>query len=307
MAPDVLLHLIEPGDWRAALADGAVRPPSLDAVGFVHLSDPGPGAPAGPGAVPGPARPGAARRRSGAADRPGALRGRAPADPGGMLFPHLYGPLPTSAVVAVVPYRPPVPPVLPAPDDRLGRTLALYDVPAGAARGRRRRRPGRCRGAGSRLHAHSRDNNRLLLTTPVDAATIEAAADDVAGNAGWPHRAAALLWPGADGVAAELGRRGWEAEELLLMARRRPARRRRRARRGASTSARCTTSGTGRGGATSPGRPPAGAGRGAAGRPRAPQRPGRRGDRRGGAGARAAWSPRASSAWTAPPRRWTRC
>ncbi|MGY2064864.1 GNAT family N-acetyltransferase [Blastococcus sp. SYSU DS0619] len=30
---------------------------------------------------------------------------------------------------------------------------------------------------------------------------------------------AALLWPGAADVAAELARRGWEAEELLLMAR----------------------------------------------------------------------------------------
>jgi GNAT superfamily N-acetyltransferase len=53
----------------------------------------------------------------------------------------------------------------------------------------------------------------------VDAGTVEAAADEVAGNAGWPHRTAALLWPGAADVAAELARRGWEAEELLLMAR----------------------------------------------------------------------------------------
>ena len=40
MAPDVLVHLIEPAAWRAALAEGAVRPPSLDVVGFVHLSTP---------------------------------------------------------------------------------------------------------------------------------------------------------------------------------------------------------------------------------------------------------------------------
>ena len=40
MAPDVLVHLIEPAAWRAALTDGAVRPPSLDSVGFVHLSTP---------------------------------------------------------------------------------------------------------------------------------------------------------------------------------------------------------------------------------------------------------------------------
>jgi GNAT superfamily N-acetyltransferase len=41
----------------------------------------------------------------------------------------------------------------------------------------------------------------------------------VAGNAGWPHQAAALLWADAGPVAAELGRRGWDVEENLLMAR----------------------------------------------------------------------------------------
>jgi GNAT superfamily N-acetyltransferase len=41
----------------------------------------------------------------------------------------------------------------------------------------------------------------------------------VAGNAGWPHQAAGLLWPRAAQVAAELARRGWEVEENLLMAR----------------------------------------------------------------------------------------
>ena len=40
MTPDVLVHLIEPADWRAALSVGAVRPPSLESVGFVHLSTP---------------------------------------------------------------------------------------------------------------------------------------------------------------------------------------------------------------------------------------------------------------------------
>jgi GNAT superfamily N-acetyltransferase len=66
---------------------------------------------------------------------------------------------------------------------------------------------------------HSRDNNRLLLTDPVDADSIEASAAEVAGNAGWPHRAAALLWADAGPVAAELGRRGWDVDEYLLMAR----------------------------------------------------------------------------------------
>ena len=40
MPDDVLLHLVEPAQWRTALADGALRPPSLASVGFVHLSTP---------------------------------------------------------------------------------------------------------------------------------------------------------------------------------------------------------------------------------------------------------------------------
>jgi GNAT superfamily N-acetyltransferase len=65
----------------------------------------------------------------------------------------------------------------------------------------------------------SRDNNRLILTRPVDAATVEQAIDEVAGNAGWPHRTAAMSWPGAAEVAAQLRVRGWTAQEFVLMAR----------------------------------------------------------------------------------------
>jgi uncharacterized protein (DUF952 family)/GNAT superfamily N-acetyltransferase len=218
MAPDVLVHLIEPADWRAALSLGAVRPPSLGSVGFVHLST--------PEQVHLPAErlyPGRRDLVLLAVD-PGRLTDAVrfeegvPADPGGMRFPHLYGPLPVSAVTAVVPYRPPTPFRLPAPGDRLGRAIAYFsslpvrravgvgDVPGGVA-------------VLDPDHAHSSDNNRLVLTTPVDAATVEGAAEDVGGNAGWPHRAAALMWPDAADVAAALGRRGWHIEELLLMGR----------------------------------------------------------------------------------------
>jgi uncharacterized protein (DUF952 family)/GNAT superfamily N-acetyltransferase len=197
-----------------------VRPPSLVSAGFVHLSTPDqvhvPAQALYPGRrdllllVVDPAR----------LTDPVRIEPGVPADPGGRLFPHHYGPLPASAVVAVVPYRPPVHPSLPAPDDVLGRTLAFYaslpvrravgvgDVPGGVA-------------VLDPDFPHSRDNNRLVLTSPVDAETIEAAAAEVAGNAGWPNRTASLLWPGADDVAGELERRGWEVEELLLMARRR--------------------------------------------------------------------------------------
>jgi uncharacterized protein (DUF952 family)/GNAT superfamily N-acetyltransferase len=215
----LLTHLIEPAAWRAALTDGAVRPPSLETVGFVHLSTPEqvhlPAERLFPGRrdlvllVVDPAR----------LTDPVRMEPGVPADPGGMLFPHLYGPLPVSAVVAVVPYRPPTPVVLPAPDDALGRALAFLtslpvrravvvgDVPGGVA-------------VLDPDFTHSRDNNRLLLTTPVDAATVESSAAEVGGKAGWPHLAAALRWPGAAEVAAELGRRGWNIEEVVLMARR---------------------------------------------------------------------------------------
>jgi len=109
---DVFVHLLEPARWRAALAEGAVRPPSLDSVGFLHLSRPDQvHLPAGylfPGRrdlvllVVDPAR----------LTDPVRWEPGDPEDPSSMRFPHLYGPLPVTAVVAVVPYRPPVPPAI---------------------------------------------------------------------------------------------------------------------------------------------------------------------------------------------------
>jgi uncharacterized protein (DUF952 family)/ribosomal protein S18 acetylase RimI-like enzyme len=214
----LLTHLIEPAAWRTALADGAVRPPSLGSVDFVHLSTPDqvhlPAQALYPGRrdlvllVIDPAR----------LTDPVRMEPGVPADPGGMLFPHLYGPLPVSAVVAVVPYRPPALPALPAPDDALGRALALYvsmsvrraadvrDVPGGVA-------------VSDARFPHSRAHNRLMLSETTDADTVVALSADVAAAQGWPHDAAALLWPAAGGVAADLAARGWEVEELLLMAR----------------------------------------------------------------------------------------
>jgi len=218
VAPDVFVHLVEPADWRAALTDGAVRPPSLESVGFVHLSTPEqvhlPAERLYPGRrdlvllVVDPARlPDAVRFEDGV-----------PADPGGMRFPHLYGPLPTSAVTAVVPYRPPVPVVLPAPGDLLARGLAFdTSLPVRRAVG-----VGDVPGGVAVLDpdvVHSKDNNRVLFTAPVDAATVEAVTDEVGGNAGWPHRAAGLLWPGSDDVATDLRDRGWQTQALVQMGR----------------------------------------------------------------------------------------
>lgn len=103
---EMLLHLCSRDEWARARAAGAVTPPSLGDVGFVHLSTP--------------------RQVHLPADR--LFRGRTdvlllhidparlsdpvrfepgvPADPDAMLFPHLYGPLPVSAVVDVTAYEP---------------------------------------------------------------------------------------------------------------------------------------------------------------------------------------------------------
>jgi uncharacterized protein (DUF952 family)/ribosomal protein S18 acetylase RimI-like enzyme len=214
----VLLHLIEPAAWRAALADGVVRPPSLTEAGFVHLSTAEqvhlpaerlfPGRRdlvllvVDPRRLPDPVR-----------WEPGT-----PGDPDGMRFPHLYGPLPTTAVTAVVPYRPPAEPVLPNPVDPAARALALHgSVPVRRA-ARVRDVPGGVAVLDPRFR-HSRDDNRLLLSAAVDVDTVERTASELAKEAGWPHVAASLAWPGGEDVARELAARGWQVIELVLMAR----------------------------------------------------------------------------------------
>ena len=105
-AVDVLVHLCTAQEWQAARRSGALRPDSLDATGFVHLSS--------PEQVHLPAnrlyagrtdlmllRIDAARLSSPVRWEPGV-----PTDPDGMVFPHLYGPLPVEAVISVTSYLP---------------------------------------------------------------------------------------------------------------------------------------------------------------------------------------------------------
>jgi uncharacterized protein (DUF952 family) len=107
--PAPLLHLITTAGWRAALGERVLAP--APGIGFVHLST--------PDQVVLPAN----RLFAGRPDvvllavDPAGLDVRfepgLPDDPPDMRFPHAYGRVPTSAVIAVAPY-------LPGPDGRFG-------------------------------------------------------------------------------------------------------------------------------------------------------------------------------------------
>ena len=92
--------------------------------------------------------------------------------------------------------------------------------------------------------AHSQDNNRLLLTDPVDADTVESATEEVGGNAGWPHRAAGAAVAGRRRRRRRAARRRAGTPQELA-ADGPPGRpdRRRGARRGGGRARRCTSSG----------------------------------------------------------------
>lgn len=100
-----LVHMCTAADWESCRETGSRVPDNFDAEGFVHLST--------RDQVHLPANRLFAGRDDVVllhldATRLGAEirweRG-VPTDPDSMLFPHLYGPLPAAAVVAVTPYR----------------------------------------------------------------------------------------------------------------------------------------------------------------------------------------------------------
>ncbi|MDH6246731.1 DUF952 domain-containing protein [Mycobacterium sp. OTB74] len=104
--PTVLVHLCSADDWRDALAVGERRPDSLDDVGFVHLS--------APQQVHLPANRLYAGRRDlvllvcdpALLEAPVRWEPGVPDDSAAMLFPHLYGALPVSAVRNITAYLP---------------------------------------------------------------------------------------------------------------------------------------------------------------------------------------------------------
>lgn len=102
----VLLHLCSASQWAQAQRCGEHRPDSLREVGFVHLST--------PQQVHLPANRLYGSRTDVVLLHVDTSRLQPPlrwepgdaTDPAAMLFPHLYGPLPVSAVIAVTEYRP---------------------------------------------------------------------------------------------------------------------------------------------------------------------------------------------------------
>ncbi|MGB8404087.1 MAG: DUF952 domain-containing protein [Mycobacterium sp.] len=118
-SPKALVHLCSETDWQRAQVDGYLRPPSLDEVGFVHLST--------PEQVHLPANRLYSRRAdllllvcdAALLGSPVRWEPGVPTDPASMRFPHLYGPLPTIAVKRVVPYPP-------GPDGRFAALPATF-------------------------------------------------------------------------------------------------------------------------------------------------------------------------------------
>jgi uncharacterized protein (DUF952 family) len=104
--PAVLLHLISSDEWSSATTQGNLRPESLRSAGFVHLST--------PEQVHLPANR-LYRGRDDLVllhidparlDAPIRWESGVATDPESMLFPHLYGALPVTAVIKVTSYRP---------------------------------------------------------------------------------------------------------------------------------------------------------------------------------------------------------
>ncbi|MGX9791065.1 DUF952 domain-containing protein [Mycobacterium sp. MMS18-G62] len=105
-SPSILVHICSADDWRRAQALGEHRPDSLNANGFVHLST--------PEQVHLPAN----RLYAGRTDlvllhidparlsSPVRWEPGVATDPDAMVFPHLYGELPGTAVINVTPYLP---------------------------------------------------------------------------------------------------------------------------------------------------------------------------------------------------------
>lgn len=213
-----LVHLCTPATWRMALAAGSLAPPSLLHEGFVHLST--------PDQLPWPANA-LFRGRTDLlslvidpARLPGELRWEPSADaPAEAPFPHHYGPVPVSSVVAAMPYQPgpdgrfTEPIGLPQPEDAVAR-VRLFDR---ALAQRRSAAVLPVTGGVAVLDPRfpaSHEHNALWMDARSDATTVSAEADRVLGGADLSYRRAVLDNPAA---AAALASRGWQILELRLL------------------------------------------------------------------------------------------
>lgn len=105
-APAVLVHMCAIGEWSNAQNLGFIHPDTSADVDFVHLST--------PGQVHLPANRIYRGRQDlvllhidpALLDSPIRWEPGVPTDPESMVFPHLYGPLPVTAVTRVDAYRP---------------------------------------------------------------------------------------------------------------------------------------------------------------------------------------------------------
>ncbi len=208
-----LLHMATPAEWRAHLTAGVIAPSVAE---FVHLSAPEqvalpayrlhPGAPDLMLLVLDPDRIGVPVKWE-----PGL-----PTDPASMRFPHAYGAVPVSAVLAVLPYRPRPDggfdaPALPTLDAGARAALA---TPSHLRRTATREIP--VSGGVAVLTdpvPRSHQHNQLLVDRDVDAGAVAADADRVLD--GMPHRMALLT---SARTASGLAALGWEVEELVYMA-----------------------------------------------------------------------------------------
>lgn len=102
----MILHICAAADWAAARGQGVYRAPSLAEVGFIHCSD--------RGTVHLPADALYTGRDdlvllqidTARLDVPVRWEPAVPPAPGAPWFPHVYGPVPLDAVVAVHEFRP---------------------------------------------------------------------------------------------------------------------------------------------------------------------------------------------------------
>lgn len=211
-----LLHLIPTALWRECLAAGVIAPSVAE---FVHLST------AEQVAFP------AGRLFSGRTDLlllaldpdrigvPVRFEAGLPTDPVDIRFPHAYGPIPTSAVLAVLPYRPRsdggfVTPALPLLD-AAGRQAALEASFLRRAASRETPVTG---GVAIRTDPvpGSHKHNRLLIDGAIDAATVAAEARRALD--GLAHLEVSLLGNHLAATATALGEAGWEVQALVGMA-----------------------------------------------------------------------------------------